>query len=48
MRSTTDDYYYYAKVSAGETNIIFSISLCPVEPLWSSTSLWKRNFILHS
>jgi hypothetical protein len=50
MRSTTDYYYYYyyAKVSSGETNIIFSISLCPVESLCSSTSLWKRNFILHS
>jgi hypothetical protein len=22
--------------------------LCPVESLWSSISLWKKNFILHS
>jgi hypothetical protein len=40
----------YLNVSAEGTivNITFSVSLCPVELLWSSISLWKINFILHS
>lgn len=43
-------WYYYVNVSAEGTivNITFSVSLCPVELLWSSISLWKINFILHS
>lgn len=39
---------YCVKVSAIETIILFSMTLCPVESLWSVVSLWKRNFILHS
>ena len=46
-----------AEISCDHTNvsadgaivsITFSVSLCPVESLWSSISLWKTNFILHS
>jgi hypothetical protein len=45
-----NNMYNHANVSAEETivNITFSVSLCPVELLWSSISLWKINFILHS
>lgn len=43
-----DCWLLYANVSVGETIITFSINLCPAESLWSSTSLWKTNFILHS
>ena len=45
IRSTT---YDYANFSAGEIIITCSISLCPVDSLWSSVSLWKKNVILHS
>ena len=45
-----NNIYNHANVSAEGTivNITFSVSLCPVELLWSSISLWKINFILHS
>ena len=45
-----NNVYNHANVSAEGTivNITFSVSLCPVELLWSSISLWKINFILHS
>ena len=41
-------HYYCVKLSASETNVLFSINLWPLEPLWSAVSLWKTNFILHS
>jgi hypothetical protein len=45
IRSPT---YDHVKMSAREIIITCSISLCPVESVWSSISLWKKNFILHS
>lgn len=46
--SSSNPTYDHANVPAREIIITCSISLCPVESVWSSTSLWKKNFILHS
>ena len=40
--------WHYANVSARETVIIFSISLCAVESLWSSISSLKMDIHLNS
>ena len=47
LKSKGRFYYYCTKVSGNEIISLFSISLCPVESLWSSISLWKIYFILH-
>jgi hypothetical protein len=38
-------HHYHANGSAGMINAILLIILCPLESLWSSTSLWKTNIL---